>query len=145
TLFLLVGYIDSCCRIRCARARCVQMPRLGSSGSDLLNEAAILVVLRDARVGIAVGGKNVPFGVPRNIGWPGEAIWLRWRRRRAGRRGGFETLGGFSPSAHNHKNAAFGAELHHDVGAFIDRPDIVLRINTDSVRHFESVQALPAL
>src|SRR5262252_6116146 len=47
TSVLTVGYINIAFRIRRDRVRCIELPRLGSSGPDLLNETAILVVLRD--------------------------------------------------------------------------------------------------
>src|SRR5262245_32548522 len=42
---------------------------------------------------------------------------------------------GFRLSAHYHQHAAFRTELHDLTGRLIDRPYVVLRVHTNTVRH----------
>ena len=48
----------------------------------------------------------------------------------------------FRPPAQQHDHLAFGVELDHHVGAFVDGPDIVLRIDSHDVSEGEAVQAV---
>ena len=47
--------------------------------------------------------------------------------------GGAAALDGFRPAAQHHHHAAFGIELDDHVDAFVDGPDIVLRIDAHRV------------
>ena len=76
------------------------------------------------------------------IGGPVEAIRFTAALRDARRWLDAQRL---RPPAHRHQHASFRAELDDHVRAFIDRPDVVLRVDADAVRHLEAVETLTDL
>ena len=156
----LVGDVDVAGRVDGDRVRRVELPRLRSARAPRREESAVLVELRDARVGaVAVGDEDVALGVPGHVARPVELIagaaGSGWRisapastattsgRRRRGRRHPHGDR--FRLPAHHHQDAAVGPELDDLVRSFVDDPDVVLRVDADRVREEEAVDALPDL
>jgi hypothetical protein len=54
-------------------------------------------------------------------------------------------VGRLRPAAHGHHNAALGIEFDDHVGAFVDGPDVVPRVDSDGVSEHESVEAFADL
>src|SRR5258706_9596327 len=112
----------------------------GFLAAGLRQEAALGVVFHDAIVAVAVGDEDVALRVPAHIGRTAEDVFFR-RRIRAGA-GGDGAADRWRPAAKHHQHLTFGAELGDHVGTFIDRPDIVLRIDADGVRELKAVITL---
>ncbi len=81
-----------------------------------------------------------PARVPGHVGRPIERVRLSGGRRRSESRRDGHALNRFRPMTEQHHDAPFGIELDHHVGAFVDGPDVVLRIHPDSVSEREAVQ-----
>ena len=106
----------------------------------LRQEPAVLVELHDAVIAVAIGNEDVALRIPSDIRRAAENIFLCRRVRSVGRRDcAFDCR---RPAAEHHQKFALRAELRDGVRAFVDRPDIVLRIDADGVREFKTVIAL---
>src|SRR5207249_10774300 len=111
--------------------------------ADLRDEPSGLVVLHDAVVAIAVGDEDVALRIPTHIGRPTEDVLLR-RGIRTGRCDD-GAVDGRRPAADDHQYLALRAELGHEIGPFVDRPDVVVLVDADRVGELEAVVALPDL
>ena len=83
-------------------------------------------------------------------GPPARAAAPRPRRRRRRRSAAAAGCAGrtrdrFRLAAEHERDAALGVELHHLVGAGVDGPDVVLRIDAQTDRGVEAVDVLPEL
>ncbi len=141
---LPIGDVDVALGVGRDRVRDVELIRLGAAGPHRLDEAPVLVVLRDARVDVAVGHVDVALRIPRDVGGTVEAVRLGRRRLRLHRRR-LDARHRLGPAAHGHHHPAFRAELDDHVRAFVHRPDVVLRVHAHGVRHLEAVEALADL
>ena len=103
------------------------------------DEAAVLVVLDDARVAVAVGDEDVPCGVPGDVG--GTARRCTARARCGG--GTPSTASGRRPSTIRTRPS--GLNLMTMFDAFVHGPDVVLRVDAHRVREREAVEALADL
>src|SRR5262245_55080747 len=102
---------------------------------------AVPVVLRYARVDVAVGDVGIALRVPRYVGWLAkEAVDVRQRRVDVLPRSGL-MVGRFLPAAEHHLHAARRIEPDDHVRALVDRPDVVVLVDADAVRERPSVQA----
>src|SRR5262245_48524454 len=111
--------------------------------AGLRKKSAVLIKLDDAIVAIAVADEDVPLRIPSDIRRPAENVFLRRRiRARSGSYGSFHCR---RPAAENHQDSAFRTKLRDDVRAFIDRPDIVLRIDAHRMREFKTIVAFADL
>src|SRR5262249_23107500 len=122
--------------------RQIELARLPARpfAARLSEESAVLVELHDAIVAIPIRDEDVALRVPTHIRRPAENVFLRWRvRARTGRDSAFNRR---RPAAEHHQNFSFRAELRHNVRAFVNRPDIVLRIHANGMRELETVIAL---
>ena len=54
--------------------RSVELAGAVAFGADRFDEAAVLVVLHDSGVGVAIGNEDIAGGVPGDIGGPAEAV-----------------------------------------------------------------------
>ena len=106
------------------------------------DEPAVLVVLHDARVDVAVGDEDVALRVPGHVGRPAEQVLLRRRRRQRAVEGALDRLG---PPAEHHHDAALGVELDDHVRPLVHDPDVVVLVDADRVRELEAVEALADL
>src|SRR6187399_1493847 len=141
---LPVGHVDVALGVGGDRVRDVQLIRLGATRPDRLDEAPVLVVLRDARVDVAIGHVDVAGRIPGDVGRAVEAV--RLGRRRGGKaRSRLDTTDRLGTPAHGHQHPPFGVELHDHVRAFVHGPDVVLRVHADGVRHLEAVETLADL
>src|SRR5580692_3443661 len=71
--------VDVPFRIGGDRVREVQLTLARTFGADGGDEYAVLAVLDDAGVAVAVGYEDVPGGVPSHVGRPVEEVLLRGR------------------------------------------------------------------
>src|SRR3989454_8635897 len=106
----------------------------------LREEPAVLVELHHAVVAVSIGDENVALRVETHIRRAAENVLLCGTVRAGGRRDG--AVHCRWPAAEHHKELALRAELRDGVGAFVDGPDIVLRIDANRVRELETVIAL---
>ncbi len=142
TAVVAIGDEHVAARIGLDAVRGVELQRFGTADADRLDEAAVLVVLRHTRVVVPVGDEDVALRVPGDVGWAIEAVRRRLGHRRRRRDQPFDR---FMTAPHHHLDLAFGVELDDRVGAFVNRPDVVLGIDAHGVRHREAVGAAPDL
>src|SRR5262245_22216846 len=64
---LTVRDVDVALRIGCDGVRCVQLPGLSSARPDGFDEPAVLVVLHNARVRVAVSHEDIAGQIPGDI------------------------------------------------------------------------------
>ena len=84
-------------------------------------------------------------GVPRPPRRRRTAAGLRRQVRRDRRRRTGADVDRFRLAAEHERHAPFGVELHDLVGALVDRPDVVLRIDAQPDRGVEAVDVLSEL
>ena len=106
-----------------------------------LDEAAVLVVLHDARVAVAVRHEDVALGVPADVGLAVERIRFVRAGVLAAARHQRDLLQRIGPLAEHHQDLPVGAELRDDVGALVDRPDVVVLVDAHRVRERHAVAA----
>src|SRR3954470_9063463 len=114
----------------------VRQIELAERGARLLaaglrDEAAVLVVLHDAIVAVAVGDEDVALRIPAHVRRSTQDVLLR-RRIRAGWCDD-RPVNGRRPAADHHQHFALRAELGHQVRAFVDGPDVVFLVDADRV------------
>src|SRR5207237_4945540 len=111
--------------------------------ADLRDEAAVLVVLHDAVVAVAVRDEDVALWIPTHIRRTTESVFLR-RWIRAGRCDD-GPVNGWRPPPDHPQHLALRAELGDQIGTLIDSPDVVVLVDANRVGDFEAVVALPDL
>ncbi len=122
--------------IECGVLNCrLPLPRV----ADGLDEAAVLVVLHDARVEVAVGDEDVALLIEGDVGLPAEAVLLIAAVEAARARHSREHRHRILAPPDRHQHLAFGAELDEHVGALVDGPDVVLGVDANRVREREPV------
>src|SRR5256885_7175376 len=94
-----------------------RLARLLAAG--LRDEAAVLVVLHDAIVAVAIGDEDVPLRIEADIAGPAEDVLLRRRVRT--RRADDGAIGPRWPAANHPQHLALRAGLGGPVGAFVQR------------------------
>src|SRR5882672_7961982 len=108
--------------------------------ADLRDEAAVLVVLHDAIVAVAICDEDVALRIEADIARAAEDVLLRRRIRTRRRYHG--AIDRRWPAADHHQHLALRAELGDEIRAFVHRPDVVVLVDADRVREFEAVIAL---
>ena len=81
-----------------------------------------------------------PCGIPGHVGRAIEGVLARRAAARRRSRSHRHAVDRFRPVAQHHHHPSFGIELDDHVGAFVDGPDVVLRIDADRVGERETVQ-----
>src|SRR5579872_6223460 len=132
--------IDVALAVHRNRMRCIELSRRRSARSYRFDKLAVLGVLCDTGVAIAVRDEDIPCGVPSDVGRPIKAVRLgltSWLLKQAWSR--------LRTPAQKHLNPAFRIELDYHVRSFIDRPDVILWIDPNSMSKQEPIQALADL
>ena len=137
-----VGHPDVTAAVNLETVRQVEFAELLARllAAGLRDEAAVLVVLHDAIVAVAVGDEDVALRIEADIARAAEDVLLRRRVRTRRRYDG--AIDRRWPAADHHQHLAVRAELGDQVGAFVHRPDVVVFVDADRVREFEAVIAL---
>src|SRR5262249_58060338 len=135
---LPVGDVEIVLRVDHDRMRGIEVARSSAALAPTLHQVALLVELGDAGFAVAVGHEDRAVGAPGDIG---RLVEVGGTRDRA-----LDHVGRPGPRlrapAEHHLHALLGVELDDEVGAGVDVPEIVLRIDAHAVRAFER-QALP--
>src|SRR5439155_12139943 len=140
-----VGHPDVAALVDLKTVRQVEFSKLVARlfAADLRDEAAVLVVLHDAVVAVAVRDEDVALWIPTHIRRTTENVFLR-RGIRAGRCDD-GPVNGWRPPPDHHQHLALRAELGDQIGTLIDSPDVVVLVDANRVGEFEAVVALPDL
>src|ERR1700722_19609711 len=127
-----VGHVEGVLLVDDDAVRRVELAGRGSALAPLLDQVAFLAELGDARISVAVGDEDAAVGSPCDIGWLVEILRLRYGVLDHVRHVG----PGFRPPAQHHLNVHLLIELHDQIGAGVDVPKVVLRIDPYIVRPF---------
>src|SRR5262245_48808093 len=123
---------------------CAELTVAIAGAAKRLHPVAVSVVLRDARVDIAVADEDVALWIPRHVGRLAELAI----NRRQGRTHAFPWLRfvrGLLFPPEDHRHVAGRIEANNHIRALVDRPDVVVLVHSDVVRVREAVQILPDL
>ena len=134
-----VAHVDVALEVGGDRVRRVELQVAVAARADGLHEPAVLVVLHDARVEVAVRHEDVALLVEGHVGLAAEPVFLVPAVVDAGARHVRQRPDRILPPADGHQHAAVGRELHQHVRAFVHRPDVVLRVHPHRVREGEAV------
>ena len=124
------------------RVRQVELPGRRAALAPRLHPVAVLIVLGDARVDVAVADVEVAVRVPRDVGRLAEQA-VHVRQRRIGMLPRPRVLvGGFLPPAVHLRHAPGAVELDDHVRALVDGPDVVVLVDAHRVRERPRVEVL---
>src|ERR1700681_1314061 len=137
-----VGHPDVALPINLEPVRQAELTRFlaGLLAARLSEKPAVLVELHHPVVAVSIGDKNIALRVEAHVRRAAENVLLRRRVCARGSRDG--AVNRRRPAAEHHEELALRAELRDGVRAFVDGPDVVLRIDADRVRELEAVITL---
>src|ERR1700682_4099691 len=113
--------------------RGVELALLAAERTPLLHPVAILIELGNTRVDVAVADEDVSLCIPRDISGLAE-LPVHGGTRGIDARPRAAFIRGFLLAAKYHHHAAFWIGLDNHVRAFVDGPDIVLRVDANIMR-----------